>query len=417
VLILAVMMAGLSFGDLQAQDDDDMTPLVIDREAIEQSTLVAQGYPADDVAERLESTWDQLFYGSDDFERIYYPVEDDMAYMLDVANSDVRSEGMSYGMMIAVQLDRQAEFDALWKWAKTYMYHPDGGWMGYFAWHCRTDGRPIDLNPAPDGEEWFAMALFFASARWGDGEGIFNYRREANMILEAMLLDNDERPGSLSTAMFDAEYHMIVFVPQSNQYGDFTDPSYHLPHFYELWGDWADTNNDYWYEAARVSREFWQTTAHPETGLMPNYAEFTGEPRPTGNIDRGTDYGGVFYADAWRNGMTVAMDYLWSEVEGDWHVQQSNRLLEFFYGLGINSYNSQFLIDGTPVQNQHRSAGLIAMNAIAASIATTDVAPEFIDAFWREQVPNGQWRYYDGLLHMFALLHLSGNFTVYNPDA
>ena len=29
-------------------------------------------------------------------------------------DTDVRSEGMSYGMMITVQLDKKAEFDALW---------------------------------------------------------------------------------------------------------------------------------------------------------------------------------------------------------------------------------------------------------------------------------------------------------------
>ncbi len=32
---------------------------------------------------------------------------------------------MSYGMMIAVQLDKKAEFDALWNWSMTYMYQKD----------------------------------------------------------------------------------------------------------------------------------------------------------------------------------------------------------------------------------------------------------------------------------------------------
>ena len=50
-------------------------------------------------------------------------------------NRDVRSEGMSYGMMIAVQLDRKAEFDALWNWAKTYMYQSaDHPAYGFFSW-------------------------------------------------------------------------------------------------------------------------------------------------------------------------------------------------------------------------------------------------------------------------------------------
>ena len=38
-------------------------------------------------------------------------------------------------------------------------------------------------RPAPDGEEDFAMALFFAADRWGNGTGIFHYADEARAIL------------------------------------------------------------------------------------------------------------------------------------------------------------------------------------------------------------------------------------------
>ncbi|MCI0494453.1 glycosyl hydrolase family 8 [candidate division KSB1 bacterium] len=78
--------------------------------------------------------------------------------------------------MIAVQLNKKSEFDRLWKWAKTYMQHQIGASKDYFAWHCKDDGTKISQNSASDGEEWFVMALFFASARWGDGEGIFAYQ-------------------------------------------------------------------------------------------------------------------------------------------------------------------------------------------------------------------------------------------------
>ena len=37
-----------------------------------------------------------------------------LAYVCDVNSGDVPSEGMSYGMMIAVQLGKKAEFDTLW---------------------------------------------------------------------------------------------------------------------------------------------------------------------------------------------------------------------------------------------------------------------------------------------------------------
>ena len=116
------------------------------------------------VEKRLQEIKEFYFYGEED-ERVYYPVGDDMAYIMDTGNNDARTEGMSYGMMLCVQLDMQEEFDRLWKWAKTYMWMPDGYNEGYFAWSCATDGTKNADGPAPDGEEFFAMALFFASHR------------------------------------------------------------------------------------------------------------------------------------------------------------------------------------------------------------------------------------------------------------
>jgi oligosaccharide reducing-end xylanase len=364
------------------------------------------GRTDEEIGARIDEAWDKLFYGDDETERIYYPVGDDMAYLLDVNNADVRSEGMSYGMMIAVQLDKQEEFNRIWKWAKTYMYQTDGEYSGYFAWHNRPDGSKMSENPAPDGEEWFVTALFFAAARWGNGEGIFDYQAEANAILHAMLHKADE--GGFVTNMFDSEAKMVVFVPTVGRESEFTDPSYHLPHFYELWARWADEDNDFWAEAARVSRDFWHITAHPETGLMPNYAYFTGEPRAMGN------YGEYFYADAWRCIMNVAVDYLWFAAD-PWQVEEVDRQLAFFYNLGIGRYNSRFKIDGTPADPQHRGTGLIAMNATGALAASTDTRWEFIEEFWNTRIPSGQFRYYDGLLYFFGLLHLSGNFRIYDP--
>ena len=83
-----------------------------------------------------------------------------MAYLEDTGNNDARTEGMSYGMMMCVQLDWKAEFDRIWKWAKTYMWMEEGENEGYFAWSCKVTGEKNSHGPAPDGEEFFAMALF-----------------------------------------------------------------------------------------------------------------------------------------------------------------------------------------------------------------------------------------------------------------
>ena len=81
----------------------------------------------------------RIFYGP---QKIYFEVGDSMAYISDIKIM-MRTEGMSYGMMIAVQLNHKDIFDRLWRWSKTYMQHQDGPLKGYFAWSCRTDGSRI----------------------------------------------------------------------------------------------------------------------------------------------------------------------------------------------------------------------------------------------------------------------------------
>jgi oligosaccharide reducing-end xylanase len=56
--------------------------------------------------------------------------------------------------------------------------------VGYFAWSMGTDGTPRSTGAAPDGEEYFTMALYFAAHRWGNGKGIYNYQAEADKLLE-----------------------------------------------------------------------------------------------------------------------------------------------------------------------------------------------------------------------------------------
>jgi len=364
------------------------------------------GKSDEEIQEKIESAFNQLFYGDDATERVYYPVGSDMAYISDIANEDVRSEGMSYGMMISVQLNKKEEFDRLWKWAKTYMYQTDGGYKGYFAWHCKTDGTQLAANPASDGEIWFITALFFADGRWGSSEGIYNYRAEANSILHTALHDDDR--GDLSTDLFDPETKQVVFVPQLGQNSQFTDPSYHMPHYYELWARWADTDNQFWADAATASREYLPKSVDPQTGLAPNYSYFDGSPY-------NDEYNGNFRYDAFRVGANVGMDYVWF-APSDWHREQSNRLLSFFASQGINDYVAEYTLDGKP-EVGHRSSGLMATNAVAALAADREIGEPFVQALWDEPLPTGQYRYYDGLLMMLGLLQVSGDFRIYEPGA
>ncbi len=355
-----------------------------------------------EVQAKIDAAWQQLFYGDDSSERVYYPVGEDMAYVADIGNGDVRTEGMSYGMMIAVQLDKQAEFDRLWKWAKTYMYQADGPYRGYFAWHCSFDGKKLDANPASDGEEWFATALYFASARWGNGEGIFDYQAQAQEILTTMLHVEDI-PTDLATNMFNKEHKQVVFVPRIGRDSSFTDPSYQLPTYYELWSRRAGQDADFWKQAAQTSRQYFHQAANPQTGLMPDYANFDGTPYE--NADHKD-----FRFDAWRTLSNIAVDYAWFAAD-PWQVEQSNRVLRFLASNG-DRYPNQYELNGTPLSGDH-STGLVAMAAVAALAADPNLGKPFVQALWDTQIPSGKWRYYDGMLYLIGLLHVSGHFKIY----
>lgn len=361
------------------------------------------GYSETDIDAKVNAAWQQLFYGDDETERIYYPIENDMAYIYTADTDDVRSEGMSYGMMICVQMNKQEEFNRLWKWAKTYMQHTSGEFKNYFAWQCKTDGSKMSNTPASDGEEYFATALLFASARWGDGDGIYNYDAEAQTILNAMLHQSDDAQG---VNMFDSTHKMPVFCPIGNA-ATYTDPSYHLPAFYEVWAEQAAEDNEFWSEAAEASRAYFKTAINATTGLGPDYSEFNGTAKNEGNH-------GDFRFDAWRIAANIACDYAWWGKD-TWATTYADTLQGFFTEKGVENYGNQWSLTGTELGTDH-SPGLVAMNAVASLAASNQQTWAFLEDFWNISTTTGKYRYYDGCLYMMGLLHCSGKFKAYFPN-
>jgi oligosaccharide reducing-end xylanase len=55
--------------------------------------------------------------------------------------------------------------------------------------------------------------------------------------------------------------------------------------------------------------------------------------------------------------------------------------------------------------------------ATVGSLAATPGANEkaFVEELWRTTVPVGDQRYFDGMLYMFSMLHVSGNYRIWGP--
>lgn len=357
------------------------------------------------VAQRLARDFDTIFYGD---ERIYHEATVDgqqMGYLIDTGNQDVRSEGQSYGMMIAVQMNKQAMFDRIWRWTKRYMLIQDGPNKGYFGWSAQPDGTLNSQGPAPDGEAFFAMALLLAANVWTSTA--FDYGQDAREILHAMV--HNPEP------MFNPDNKLIKFVPNM----EISDPSYHLPHFLTYYAQWGNESDCAFFEDAAIqSRRYLAKACHPVTGLSAEYADYDGQPYNLRNHH-------LFYSDAYRTGANIALDSIWCGVT-DFHKQQAANILGWFSDdtkLGIVCH-----IDGTPASPEEQVTevdgkplgvlhplGLLASLATSGAITQDALGDRFIQRLWDSEPRTGSRRYYDNLLYFFALMLLSGHYRLFEP--
>jgi len=385
------------------------------------------GHTDKEASEKIERTFQQLFYGDTAHATAFDAGKNEngpLMYVSDVPHYDIRTEGMSYGMMICVQLNKKKEFDAIWNYCMTYMYisdknHPS---EGYFSWHLRRDGKALDETPAPDGEQWYAMSLYFAANRWGSGKGIYDYHTWADKILTAIRHHPVKTGNTMNGprtlgSMINEDHKIIRFVPDVKG-GNFTDVSYHLPAFYELFARWGPKEDRaFWAAAADTSRNFFSKATDPVTGLAPDQSDFDGTPMTRKFQTR--EFKSNFSFDSWRSQSNWAVDWVWWQKDPR-EQQLSDRILTFFASKGMDTYGDQYKLNGDAITTRaglHHSGGLIATNGASAMAATKpDLKKEFIEALWNQEIPH-DWveRYYDSLLYIMSLMHVSGNYRIYAP--
>lgn len=363
------------------------------------------GKTDEEIAAKIEASFDQLFYGDPDSEAIYFPKGEDQAAIHDIYHNDVRTEGISLGMLITVQLDKRDEFDRLWRYAKANLEYTSGARRGYFRSWCNTADDSVKIRCLDSfAHQQFAMALIFAHNRWGSDPDGIDYEADALALLQVMRFKEEENGGVVEgvTNTFDAETKLVFDFPAAASRG-INRPSNEMPGYYELWAQ--ATNDPFWSEAASSARAFLKLVAHPETGLVPVRAYFDGTP---------AQYNNFFASEAYRTPVNMAIDQIWFGVD-PWQIEEANRLLTFFSQQGLNnggSYGASFMLDGTPIRDSPERA-LIVVNGITGLIATTKDRADYVQAAWDVTPAIGAPRYYSGLLHLVSLLVLSGQFRVY----
>ena len=361
--------------------------------------LAEIGIGDEEARARVEAAFETIFF--DPEESFCHHTDEDAWCMVDTGNTDARTEGMSYGMMMCVQMDRKDIFDHLWTFSDRYMRMREGPNAGYFAWSVQLDGKHNAEGPAPDGEEYFAMALLMASARWGDGEGLFHYGDQAREILRHAVHQKEMVPGG--EPMWEPANKYIRFVPGMK----ISDPSYHLPHFYDLFALKADEKDrEFWRQAAEASRDYIVKSAHPVTGLSPEYADYDGKTvllfrKPW-----------VYYSDAYRVAENIALDHIWFGM----HPEEDDvltRLQDFFAQQNLNDLRA-YELDGTPqTETAMHPTAILAVLGAASAASRSEHREKFLRIFADTPLRKGVRRYYDNCLYFFCLLMLTGNYRIF----
>ena len=372
------------------------------------------GYTRPEIDAKVEKAYHDLFEGE---HKVYFEVGDSMAYVSDLKNHDARTEGLSYGMMIAVQLNKKDVFDRIWHWSKKYLQHQDGPREGYFAWSINPQTmKKNSEGTASDGELYFITSLLFASNRWGNNTGI-DYYGEARRILDAMWKKNGTEN---IYNIINTEHKQITFTPEGRNY-TFTDPSYHLPAFFEVWALYAKDGHEQFYkDCADTARAFLHRACDAPTALNTDLTGFDGKP-----------FAGfrqpAFRFDSWRVPMNISMDYNWFGKDKDWQQDYAKRFQNFLRSKGIDTFEDQFNLDGSKpdfilpaggFKKLRHSLGLVATAASTEMINKNNF--DFVHALWNsklEPYDDGYFDpYYDGLLYLFSLMHLSGKYQLIKPQ-
>ena len=128
--------------------------------------------------------------------------------------------------------------------------------------------------------------------------------------------------------------------------------------------------------------------------------------------------------------MNIAMDYNWFGKDKDWQEDYARRLQAFFRSRGIDTFEDQFNPDGSlpnvilpagGFKKLRHSIGLVSTVATTSLINKEKNSMDFVNAVWYAKLQpyeDGYFDpYYDGLLYLFSLMHLSGKYQIIKPHS
>jgi endo-1,4-beta-D-glucanase Y len=303
------------------------------------------------------------------------------------SGDDTVSEGIGYGMLLAVQNGDRATFDGLWAYAKAHMNK-----NGLMDWRFGADGKLKEAGAATDADEDMAAALIMAFKKWGAD----SYKEDAKTLIKNILkyeIDPDTYdvlPGDSWGA--NGKTHL--------------NPSYFAPAYYKLFSDF--TGDRTWDKVrTRVYVLLKMMQAKPgNVGLMPDWMDQEGNPAapiPGGR----QDFPYLYSYDAMRTPLRIALDAVWYNNPDA--IAVLSKFSKFFKGVGATNIKDKYNLNGTDPGNSWHNAAGVSMAATSA-ILLDDNDPDR-QSFWNETLRNynDPTRYYNETLRSLSLLLIGGH--------
>jgi endo-1,4-beta-D-glucanase Y len=308
------------------------------------------------------------------------------------------SEGIGYGLILAVYLGDHTVFDGLWRYEQLYL---DSN--GLMNWEIGPNGgvTASGNGGATDGDIDMAWALIMADRQWG-GQGALAkpYLDYAKALIDSIWTN-------------EVDHSRGEMLKAGDQWGDVnvTNPSYFAPAYFRVFGRVTD-QVDNWNQVidanyAILARSLNAASGNAENGLVPAWCDSSGKPVEA--------YAGAplyFQNDATRVPFRVGQDDCYS---GEPRAKAYLALINSFYGaVGVTNIVDGYALNGTPQPDLAvdglQAASFVGPAGVAAMSDPTRRA--FVDQAYARvatQTLTAGTIYYQKSWTALSLLMLTGN--------
>jgi endo-1,4-beta-D-glucanase Y len=297
-------------------------------------------------------------------------------------NNNTVSEGIGYGMLMAVGNDDHSHFDKLWAYYKAHL--DKNGLMNWSINAC--DSGDNGAYAATDADEDVAMALIQADAKWG------GYKTDATG-----LIDNIKKFETSGTTT--PTYLRPGDATNNGGKGEGTvNPSYFATGYWHVWATYM--NDPFWNQLATDAYAMMAKFQALSINDAANVAT-TGSLVPDWGMSAGTNpNNNKYWYDACRTPWRVAVDYVWfGNTESQTFLKN---VCKYIDSKGFSSIISAYNNNGA---GNSAFFGPFALAGMAVSQTTAD---SYLNSWLSAQMDDSP--YFQGALRGVYLLLANQNF-------